>query len=303
VKTTVRSTKRFAFGVLSIGLLGSVAACAASIPPTELVDARAEYAKASSGPTSQLNPAQLHVAKESLDLAETAFADDPTSNVTKDRSYIALRKTQLAEAQGRLMQADAARATAKADLQATQLARGAKTEADLKDTKAALNSEQHRGAMTAQELQNEREKRLEADKRAKDALDALAKASIPVKEEPRGMVITLSGQVLFASAKSDLMPAAYASLDNVVTALKASPDRSVLIEGHTDSQGAHAYNMDLAQRRAESVRSYVVSHGVPADSVRSAGIGPDRPVADNASPEGRANNRRVEIIISPATPR
>lgn len=297
---TIQATKRFTSSLLALGLVGSLAGCAAAIPPGELVEARAEYAKASSGPTAQNNPAQLHVAKESLDIAEAAFADDPSSTETKDRAYIALRKTQLAEAQGRISMAEAARGSASADLEATKVARGAKTEAELKDTKAALTNEQHRGAMTAQELQNEREKRLEADKRAKDALDALAKASIPVKQEPRGMVITLSGQVLFASAKSDLMPAAFASLDNVVTALKASPDRSVLIEGHTDSQGAHQYNMDLAQRRAESVRSYVVSHGVPADSVKSVGIGPDRPVADNASAEGRANNRRVEIILSPA---
>jgi outer membrane protein OmpA-like peptidoglycan-associated protein len=286
--------------VLVVGLVGSLAACAAAVPPKELVDARAEYAKASGGTTNQLNPAQLHVAKESLDLAEAAFADDPSSDETRDRSYVALRKTQLAEAQGRLLQQEIDRDKAKADLQATQIARGAKTEADLKDTKNALTNEQNRGAMTAQQLQQERERRMEADKRAKDALDALAKASIPVKEEPRGMVITLSGQVLFASAKSDLMPAAFAPLDNVVTALKAAPDRSVLIEGHTDSQGALAYNMDLAQRRAESVRGYFVSHGIPGEVVKATGIGPNRPVADNASPEGRANNRRVEIIVSPA---
>ncbi|MDB4993549.1 MAG: outer membrane protein [Myxococcaceae bacterium] len=296
---TLRSMKPYCM-VLAIGLMGSLAACAAAVPPKELVEARSEYAKASGGTTNQLNPAQLHVAKESLDLAEAAFADDPSSDETRDRAYVALRKTQLAEAQGRLLQQETDRDKAKADLQATQLARGAKTEADLKDTKNALTNEQNRGAMTAQQLQQERERRMEADKRAKDALDALAKASIPVKEEPRGMVITLSGQVLFASAKSDLMPAAFAPLDNVVTALKAAPDRSVLIEGHTDSQGGLAYNMDLAQRRAESVRGYFVSHGIPSDAVKASGIGPNRPVADNASPEGRANNRRVEIIVSPA---
>ena len=294
------ATKQVYFVLIGVGLLGPLAACGTAMPPRELVEARAEYAKASAGPAAQLNPAQLHVAKESLDLAETAFNDDPSSAETRDRSYIALRKAQLSEAQAGLLQAETERNKAKADLQATQLAKGAKTEAELKDTRAALTNEQNRGAMTAQQLQQERDRRLEADKRAKDALDALAKASIPVKEEPRGMVITLSGQVLFASAKSDLMPAAFAPLDNVVTALKAAPDRSVLVEGHTDSQGAHAYNMDLAQRRAESVRGYLVSHGIPSDAVKAVGIGPDRPVADNASPEGRANNRRVEIIVSPA---
>ena len=114
------------------------------------------------------------------------------------------------------------------------------------------------------------------------------------------MVITLSGAVLFASGKSDLLPAAMNALDNVVTALKANPDRNITVEGHTDSQGQRAYNMDLSQKRADSVRTYFATHGIPGEIIKAVGLGPDRPVADNAKPEGRANNRRVEIIVSPA---
>jgi outer membrane protein OmpA-like peptidoglycan-associated protein len=277
---------------LSLIFIAPLVACGETLPSKELLEARAEYQKAQSGPAGQVNPAQVHVAKETLDIAEKAFNDDPGAPETRDRAYLALRKAQLAEAQAGLMTAEADKLKAQKDL-------GQKTAAELATMKEKLSAEQQRGAMTAQQLQQERDRRLEAEKRAKDALDALAKASIPVKEEPRGMVITLSGQVLFPSGKSELMPGAYSQLDNVVTALKAAPDRSVMIEGHTDSQGARAYNMDLAQRRAETVRGYLVSKGIPAETVKASGIGPDRPVADNGTAEGRANNRRVEIIVSP----
>ena len=70
------------------------------------------------------------------------------------------------------------------------------------------------------------------------------------------------------------------------------------IEGYTDSKGSQSRNIDLSQRRAESVRSYLISRGLPADRVVAKGMGPDRPIADNTSAEGRANNRRVEIVVA-----
>ena len=72
----------------------------------------------------------------------------------------------------------------------------------------------------------------------------------------------------------------------------------MVVEGHTDSQGAAAFNQDLSQKRAESVRSYLVSHGIAADRITAQGFGPSRAVADNTSAEGRANNRRVEIVVA-----
>jgi outer membrane protein OmpA-like peptidoglycan-associated protein len=71
------------------------------------------------------------------------------------------------------------------------------------------------------------------------------------------------------------------------------------VEGHTDSQGTDAHNLDLSQRRAESVRAALLARGYDASRVQAVGIGEARPVADNNTAEGRANNRRVEIIIQP----
>ena len=113
------------------------------------------------------------------------------------------------------------------------------------------------------------------------------------------MVISLSGSVLFETAKWDLLPSAQQRLSDVAEAIVAQdPESKIVVEGYTDSQGSQASNMTLSQRRAESVRAFLVSRGVAADLIRAVGYGPAQPIADNKSPEGRANNRRVEIVIS-----
>ena len=87
-------------------------------------------------------------------------------------------------------------------------------------------------------------------------------------------------------------------LDQVAGILTARPDlRLVRVEGHTDDRGSDSYNLDLSQRRAESVVSYLVSRGVEPQSLSPVGYGETQPIADNRSPEGRADNRRVEFII------
>ena len=112
------------------------------------------------------------------------------------------------------------------------------------------------------------------------------------------MVITLSGSVLFSSAKWDLLPAAQMKLNDVANALtKEDPHSKIVVEGHTDSQGAAAYNQELSQHRAQAVRDYLVTRGIASDRITAQGFGPTRSIADNASPEGRANNRRVEIVV------
>ena len=114
------------------------------------------------------------------------------------------------------------------------------------------------------------------------------------------MVITLSGSVLFASNHAELLPSAQLKLNDVALALtRQDAESKIVVEGHTDSQGQPAYNMDLSQRRAQSVRDYLVSRGIAADRVTAQGFGLTRPIADNTSPEGRANNRRVEIVVQP----
>ena len=127
--------------------------------------------------------------------------------------------------------------------------------------------------------------------------------SLAVKDEPRGTVITMPSGLLFASGKSDLLPGAQQKLDPVAEALSHETDHKIMIEGHTDSQGSDASNMDLSQRRAQNVRDYFTSHGVPNGQITATGVGESRPIGDNATAEGRANNRRVEIVVQPTEKR
>jgi outer membrane protein OmpA-like peptidoglycan-associated protein len=110
------------------------------------------------------------------------------------------------------------------------------------------------------------------------------------------MVLTL-GDVLFTSGQADLKGGATANLNKLVTFLNAYPNRTVMIEGHTDSLGSDDFNSGLSQRRADSVKSYLTGQGVGPGRVSASGMGESSPVADNGSPTGRQQNRRVEVII------
>ena len=147
-----------------------------------------------------------------------------------------------------------------------------------------------------QELEQERQARLQAEQRATQALSKLQDENVKVREEARGTVVTLSGSVLFATNATELLPAARDRLSEVATALKEAKN-PLLIEGHTDSRGSEDYNDQLSERRAESVKDFLVNQGVPPDRIQIRGVGETRPVASNSTAEGRANNRRVEIVV------
>ncbi len=281
--------------VLAISSVG----CATAGPPADLVTARASYDRAQHGPAAKLNPADLHTAKNAMDAAERSFAEDGDTRETRDLAYVADRRARIAE-----VRASATRSSQ--DQQQTIDAMHAAETAQSKATSAKLGAANQQLAAQGQAMQNkdqqlaaEREARAEAEKRAALAAADLARIA-SVKQEARGTVITLQGGVLFASAKADLLPSAQLKLNMVADALtQQDPDAKMVVEGHTDSQGGSGYNQELSQRRAQSVRDYLVSRGIAADRVTSQGFGSSRSIADNKSAEGRANNRRVEIVVEP----
>lgn len=117
--------------------------------------------------------------------------------------------------------------------------------------------------------------------------------------EPSSEVITLSdqGDVLFAFDSAELTPAAHEQLMALMDKLKNADVLSIKVLGHTDSQGSDAYNQGLSERRASSVAAFLLNQGLAPDKLTSQGMGESQPVADNASEEGRAKNRRVELVI------
>jgi outer membrane protein OmpA-like peptidoglycan-associated protein len=285
--------------------------CATIAPPKELRDARSADKAASQGVTAKLNAADLHGAKASLKIAEESFAEDGDTQQTRDLSYTANMGFQIADSRARTINTKRQRDQAIAQMQANILAHGERTSEALDSANRGLEirdqkmrNEQQRHAASekgsAAALQAEQERRMAAEKLAARAVADLA-ALGTVKQEPRGMVLTLSGSVLFESAKSELLPSARAKLNQVAEALiKQDPDSEIVVEGFTDSQGTASYNQELSQRRAQTVRDYLVTRGIASDRVASQGFGPTRPVAANNSAEGRANNRRVEIVVKPS---
>lgn len=277
----------------------SVSACATSQAPQELLDARAAYQRAESGPAARFKPDQVHEAKVALDTAEQSFSSDPGDQKTRDLAYIADRKARLADANAANEQALSQKGQADKDVQTATVGQLVQARNQLAVTGQALANSGQALAGTQQQLEAEKKARADADKRAKDAMDRLALSIGAVKEEPRGMVITLSGSVLFASNKDALLPAAQDRLAQVAEALKTQEDHKIVVEGHTDSQGSEGSNQTLSERRAQAVVSFLISKGVPAEQIKAQGLGMSRPIADNKSAEGRANNRRVEIIVQP----
>ena len=153
-------------------------------------------------------------------------------------------------------------------------------------------------------LEVERQARAEAEGEADSAKAALEQlqAIATIRENEEGTVITLTGEVLFASGKSQLLPTARERLDTVAAALKAQDERvTMVIEGHTDSKGTLGRNEHLSFARAQAVRKYLIEQGVTGDRIKAVGRGEREPVASNRTAEGRANNRRVEIILNEET--
>ncbi len=119
-------------------------------------------------------------------------------------------------------------------------------------------------------------------------------------EATRSARVTESGtwvyeDIRFDTNRSDIKPGSFSILDEIVTVLKANPEMKAEIQGHTDSKGSNAYNINLSEKRARAVVAYLIEKGISPSRLSSKGYGPSRPIASNDTAEGRAQNRRVEL--------
>lgn len=112
-----------------------------------------------------------------------------------------------------------------------------------------------------------------------------------------GIIVRFDSGILFGFDKSDLKPEAKANIEKLVVSLNANPDTDITVVGHTDNVGRAEYNQGLSERRAASVRSYALAQGLASNRIKTEGRGASEPIASNETEDGRAQNRRVEIVI------
>jgi len=270
-------------------------ACASTGPSPELIDARRAYEAARAAPAARYTPDRVLEAKQALDRAEAAHRDDPGSSREKGLSYIAERRSELAVVYGDYERDRREREAADANYKAREDQLRRQAEGSAAASRRELEGTRQTLGTVENNLAAEQSARKQAESRAAAAMASLEQIA-KVKDDSRGTVITLDGSVLFVSGKSELLPIARQKLDEVAKALNDS-DQQVTIEGHTDSNGNDDSNLRLSQARADSVRAYLIQQGVKAERIQAIGKGETQPIASNDTAEGRANNRRVEIIL------
>jgi len=128
----------------------------------------------------------------------------------------------------------------------------------------------------------------------------LAGTGATVTGDGNRVVVILPGNITFDTDSSEINPGFHRTLDQVANTLQQYPKSFIDVVGHTDAQGSDAYNQDLSERRAEAVACYFRNRGVFPGRIAAFGMGESEPVATNATPEGRQQNRRVELVIIPA---
>lgn len=235
-------------------------------------------------------------------MAEREQHEQVLDELEKQRSDMLIKASQLEADQAR-MDAEQARLLVATTAEDAQRAREEKEKAEQKEAESAraaeLSAEEAEQARRlAESRASEAEyARLEADL-ASQQITSLTRQleNLQLRETESGVVVTL-GDVLFASGQTTLVEGGRSSLAEVVDLLQTEPDKKIRVEGHTDSLGDAETNLQLSEQRAQAVLEALVSMGVSSDRISALGMGEDFPIASNDDEDGRARNRRVDVIL------
>jgi len=279
-----------------------LASCAtAPSKPDGAAEARTKLTQLQSDPNlANRAPLAFKEADTAVRAAEQPQAD---KDLAAYRVYLADRKVEIARAQAQTSLAEDQRSVLSAQRERARLdartrevdaAKDQVVTARAESAEQKVVAEQARGAADAARLAAASSEQQAAElQRQVDTLQA--------KPTDRGLVLTL-GDVLFTTGRADLKTGASGNLNRLVAFLDKYPDRTVAIEGYTDSVGSEEYNQGLSERRADSVKSYLAGQGIDAIRISASGKGESDPVSGNDSAAGRQQNRRVEVIISNPAP-
>lgn len=285
-----------------------ITACASTPVSTSLLDqARADYALAQSTPkVASYAPLEMQSATEALGKANTAATARESSDAVDQLAYLAKQKIALAMevASRKSAEADVANTAAVRDQirldQRTQQADQARLKAQEAERSAqaardaAILATQQKNMAQANALQAQQ---IAAEASAKTLQLEAQLAELAAKKTERGLIITL-GDVLFATDVARLNANGLVMAQRLATVLQQNPQRTVLIEGFTDSTGKAQYNQNLSERRAMAVAEALLAQGVARERIRQRGYGESYPVAANDTAQNRQLNRRVEIVLS-----
>ncbi|HKB69540.1 MAG TPA: OmpA family protein [Thermoanaerobaculia bacterium] len=254
---------------------------------------RAIAARARSEAERQRLEAEMRAREEQARLQAEMQAREAQQRAAEDREK-ALQaqleaERQRSAQQQRQAQIDDLKMQLDQQTKAAEVARQAAAEQSAKLEEARRQEEERRRA-----AEEAAQKQLQAQNDLVLRLQQLEKST---RVEPRGIVVTLPGSIYFATNRSDLQPGVSARLADIGKTLASAPDRHIVVEGHTDSTGRAEYNLKLSQLRAESVKAVLLANGVDPGRIETQGYGATKPVADNKTPSGRSQNRRVEIIV------
>jgi outer membrane protein OmpA-like peptidoglycan-associated protein len=238
-------------------------------------------------------------AREAVERAEDARITTLRKQAAEKAQAQVDAKNQ-AQAQAAQSQADAAQSQTEA-LKAQMAAQQAKLDAE--QAQAAKAQADAARAQAEAQAADERAKAAEANKNAEDAnavrekLRTQLNSVLATSESARGLIVNMS-DVLFDTGKYTLKPTTQISLAKVAGILQAYPGLKVQVEGYTDIVGSDELNQKLSENRASAVKDFLVSQGVSQGNITSQGFGKNSPVADNSTPSGRAQNRRVNMVVS-----
>jgi len=266
-----------AAAVMTFGLAG----CTGPTPNPNLDAATQAVNTASNDPQVMKNaPLELQQARQSLDRSQSLWREDEDRTAVDHYAYLAQRQAEIAQQTARTKEAQAAVSDADAK-RAQALLAARTTEARQAQQQAAMAQDQAVQAQNRAQTLEQQLQQLQSDQNA-----------------DKGAVLTLGSNILFDVDGTTLKPGAYPAINQIASYLKQHPDRTVTIEGFTDSTGSSAHNDRLSQDRADAVRAALAQAGVDTSRVMARGLGQSQPVASNDTTAGRQLNRRVEVLIS-----
>ena len=253
------------------------------VNPLEIVQARYSVAIAGAAGAERYATQTYTTATQKLSEAQATLGRDRRAR--EEAAALAREATLAGEDAARAAKSGAVEAAAEAERQAALAAERERSEAE-----AAAAATAATAAATAA-----------ANQAARADLVRRLNAALPTRETERGLVSEIGG-VQFATGTADLSSAAREGLARIAGVVASYPDLQFSVEGHTDNTGSAATNADLSVRRALAVRDYLITQGIGVARIEARGFGPDQPIADNSTNEGRARNRRVEIVLTAGGP-